>query len=136
MKRLGVQPAGLVLLLMPFVCSGRSEKLSRDLEDVTSPSVVNVIVQFAAPPGHSQHDKVARFGGILRAELGAIKAAAYSLPAASLNRLANEPDVLYISPDREVSAALDYVSATVGAQIAQQYGWDGTGVGIAIIDSG
>jgi len=31
---------------------------------------------------------------------------------------------------------LDYANPAVNANIARQYGWDGTGVGIALIDSG
>src|SRR6266567_8335604 len=46
------------------------------------------------------------------------------------------PNVTYISPDREVTAALDYANPTVGAPCGLQNGWDGTGVGVAIIDSG
>ena len=46
----------------------------------------------------------------------------------SLEALANDPEVAYISPDRPVHALLDTA--------AQQLGWTGKGIGIAIVDSG
>ena len=43
----------------------------------------------------------------------------------------------YISPDRQVRGSLDYVTSAVGAPTAWNvYGLTGTGVGVAIIDSG
>src|SRR5205085_9523233 len=41
-----------------------------------------------------------------------------------------------ISPDRPLTSFLEYATPAVGAQTARSYGWTGTGVGIAIIDSG
>ena len=43
---------------------------------------------------------VASQGGHLKTELGLVKAATYSVPAAALTSLAKDPDVAYISPDR------------------------------------
>jgi serine protease AprX len=50
--------------------------------------------------------------------------------------LANNPKVAYISSDRPFQAMLDYTATAVDAPLAWQAGFDGTGVGIAIIDSG
>jgi serine protease AprX len=44
--------------------------------------------------------------------------------------------VTYISLDRSVAGTLDYTAAAVDAPLAWSYGLDGTGVGIAVIDSG
>ena len=38
--------------------------------------------------------------------------------------------------NRKISPRLDMTLPSVGATIAQQYGWNGTNVGVAIIDSG
>src|SRR5204862_3157609 len=51
------------------------------------------------------------------------------------------PDVAYISPNRPLSgtsaSTLDYAAETVNAPMArQQWGLDGTGIGVAVIDSG
>src|SRR5262249_28547195 len=58
------------------------------------------------------------------------------LPAKAVEALSKNPNVVYISPDRAVTPSLDYANPAVGAQSARQYGWDGTGVGVAVIDSG
>jgi serine protease AprX len=58
------------------------------------------------------------------------------LPASALAALANNPRVAYISPDRKVSGKLDLTAAAVHAPAAWQSSYDGSGVGIAIIDSG
>ena len=98
--------------------------------------VTDVIVQFTSPAADEQHRNIASLGGRFKADLGLIKSAVYSLPAAALPALARMPNVEYVSPDREVEATLDNAAPTVGSTVAFQSGLDGTGVGIAIIDSG
>jgi len=78
---------------------------------------------------------------VLKTKLDAIKGAHYSVPVESLQSLADDPDVAYISPNRPLSgtstSTLDYTPESVNAQVAwQQWGLDGTGVGVAVIDSG
>jgi hypothetical protein len=136
MNRLRFQPARFALLLIPLLCFGRSPKLASDLDNVDPQSTVDVIVQFATPADNEQHQKINQVGGLLRADLELIQGAVYSIPAAALTGLANNHNVLYISPDRQVTATLDYADPTLGAPTALLNGWDGTGVGIAIIDSG
>lgn len=60
----------------------------------------------------------------------------FTLPVAALRALANDPDVAYISPNRSLSGAADYAEATVGADVAQRTGLDGSGITVAVIDSG
>ena len=50
--------------------------------------------------------------------------------------LADDPDVASISPDRSVAATAEQSMATIGAEIACTYGYDGTGIGFAVINSG
>jgi len=54
----------------------------------------------------------------------------------ALKELASDDEVVRISPDRPVKALLDYAAPTVGADLAWQSGWDGSGIGVAVIDSG
>ena len=65
-----------------------------------------------------------------------LNAAVYSTTRGQLKKLAEDPDVKYVSPDREVKGTLDYAAPTLGADIARSDGWDGTGIGVAVIDSG
>jgi hypothetical protein len=136
MKNLRVRSAAFALVLVPFLGFSSSAKLAPDLSQIDPQSRVDVIIQFAMPPGDQQHASILQRGGLLKTNLDLVQAAVYSIPAVALEALASNPAIVYISPDRDVAPALDYANATVGAPIALQYGWDGTGVGIAVIDSG
>ncbi len=126
------------------IADGKKHKLSKDLDAMKSSSkglTVDVIVQFNQAPTDAQHSKVEGKGGLLRKKLDVIKGAHYSVPVESLSGLADDPDVAYISPNRPLSgtstSTLDFTRETVNAQVAwQQWGLDGTGVGVAVIDSG
>lgn len=119
-------------------------KMSKDLQAKNSAGLVNVIVQFNQVPTARHHQKVLNRGGKLNRVLGRFKGAAYRMPASMVADLANDPEVRYISPDRPVhgasagsaSAVLDYHNESINAPAAWALGLDGTGVGVAIIDSG
>src|SRR5205814_10567658 len=100
-----------------------------------------LIIQFHPTPTAAHHPKVQNEGGALKTKLDVIKGAHYSVPADSLKDLEKDPDVAYISPNRPLSgtatSTLDYTRETVNAQVAlQQWGLDGTSIGVAVIDSG
>src|SRR6266699_156056 len=122
------------------LADGKKHKLSNDLDALKGGhdgATVDVIIQFNQTPTDAHHQKVQNKGGVLKTKLDFIKAAHYSVPVEALDALADDPDVTYISPDRDVSGSLDYVTSAVGAPIAWNiYGLSGTGVGVAIIDSG
>jgi serine protease AprX len=61
------------------------------------------------------------------------------IPVSMLDELENNPNVAYVTPDRPVSltsANEDYTVAVQADDAAAQFAQDGTGVGVAIIDSG
>ena len=128
--------AGLFLVLLT-TSGNAANKLAPDLSHQDGNAALDVIVQFTAAPTERHHDKVLRKGGTLRHDLsGVLNGAHYAVPANRVAELSEDPEVAYISPDRPLHAMLDYANPTVNANIARQYGWDGTGVGIALIDSG
>ena len=122
------------LLATGSLCFGQNPKIALDLKHAEG--TVDVIVQFKTAPTSRHHDKVKQKGGSLQVDLSSIKAGHYSIPANAIEDLANDPEVAYISPNRQTSALLDYATPTVYADIAHKYGYDGSGVGIAVIDSG
>jgi serine protease AprX len=128
--------AALALAFLPLVCFGGSPKIAPDLAAADPRSTVDVVVQFVAPADANQQRRIGQMGGVRKADLDLIGAAVYSIPAVALDGLANDPNVRYVSPDRALNGLLDYANPTVGAQMALTYGWDGTNVGIAVIDSG
>src|SRR6476646_9515214 len=128
--------ARVLLLAILTVSLARSgSKVAPDIGSATG-SMRNVIVQFRHTPNTTDHQKVHARGGALRHEWPAIHAAGYAVPADALSRLAADPDVAYVSPDREVKGSLDYSEETINAAIALQSGFSGKGIGVAILDSG
>jgi serine protease AprX len=120
------------------------QKISGDLQAKTTADQVDVIVQFTQVPTAVHHEKILSRGGMIKRELGQFKGAAYSMPASALADLADDPDVVYISPDRPLkgasnpvpSLANDYRYFTINANNAASKGLYGAGIGVAVIDSG
>jgi serine protease AprX len=128
--------AGMFVIWLA-VPGNAENRLAPDLSRLSDESTLDVIVQFTSTLTERHHEMVRRRGGELKHDLsGALNGAHYSIPAKRLAELSQDPEVAYISPDRPVHAMLDYANPTVNANIARQYGWDGAGVGIALIDSG
>src|SRR3989475_6057250 len=131
----------LFVLLAPSLslADGKKHKVSQDLEALKSgPSgaTVDVIIQYNQTPTDAHHQRVQDKGGVLKTKLDFIKGAHYSVPVESLDALADDPDVAYISPDRPVRGALDTTVATVNGGYAQTLGLNGAGGGVAVADSG
>src|SRR2546425_12155236 len=126
------------------LADGNKYKLSQDLESLKGRgkgATIDVIVQYKVTPTDAQHLRVQGRGGALKRKLDVIKGAHYSVPVESLQTLADDPDIAYISLNRPVShtstSTLDYAPETVNAPVAwQQGGLDGTGVGVAGICNG
>src|ERR1700756_1210033 len=99
--------ATLITLLVAGLSfsGGKKHKVSRDLEDFKtghSGATLDVIIQFNQTPTDAHHQKVHNKGGVLKTKLDFIKGAHYTVPVDALDDLADDPDVVYISPDREV----------------------------------
>src|SRR2546422_970413 len=122
----------LYVTALATVAVAAHPKIADDLGPAKSDGSVDVIIQFQHAPTESHHSKVRRHGGEVKSTLHLFNAAAYSVPADSLNDLAGDPEVAYISPDRDLQGLLDYAGPTVGANLAHAYGWDAPGIGIAV----
>jgi serine protease AprX len=80
---------------------------------------------------------IQRFGGVRGRSLSTINGTAIRLPNRAIAALASHPRVKYLSPDRVVLGAMERTGANVGATAARQdFGYDGAGIGVAVIDSG
>jgi len=109
-------------------------KVAPDLQAISS-STVDVIVQFVKPPTKQQLKLLGSYGRMKHIFEG-IKAAHLTLPVSAIQALANNPSILYLSPDRNMDGSLDLADQATNAATWQQYGLAGTGIGVAIIDSG
>src|SRR5262249_12450332 len=139
----------VILTLVPAAAhaKGGHAKLSADLTGfpVNPDGTVDVIIQFNQTPKAQHFADLAAHGGRMKCLLEYINGAADRIPVKALVWLQNHPDVAYVTPDRPNKVAWnngsgngpdDDVPAVMDDVATQQFGLDGTGVGIAIIDSG
>src|SRR5215213_9447515 len=131
----------------PASASGSSadgrDKVSEDLREkvkgAKSTDRVNVIIEPAAAWSDSLNYTITGNGGKVSKTFKNFKSRTVSLPPAAVEALANNPEVAYVSLDRAVKL-LGHVSLTSGADAARSTGgatpYDGSGIGIAVMDSG
>lgn len=76
-------------------------------------------------------------GGVVVRTVPLVDSLVAIVPNASLTLLAVSPLVARVSLDRRVVGSMERTGATIGAAaIREQLGYDGSGVGVAVIDSG
>ena len=76
-------------------------------------------------------------GGHLVRRLPGAGSVVLDLPNSALSTMADSFDVARVSLDRVVVGSMERTGATIGATaVRQQLGYDGAGVGVAVIDSG
>ena len=144
-RRAGLLVALAFVASLGFGQSGmRSSKLAPELQSLSdqvqfSPSAdrnVRVIVQFTETPTQHHFAKMQSRGGKQGVSLGLIKGGAFSMPASALKDLAEDDEVVSITPDHALKAMDDETNDAVGVAAAWQAGYKGSGIGVAIIDSG
>ncbi len=82
-------------------------------------------------------EAIGRSGGSSCRALPLIDACVADVPNPSLTGLVNSAAVAHVAFDRMVGGTLERTAATIGATaVRQELGYDGSGVGIAVIDSG
>jgi serine protease AprX len=105
-------------------------------QGTASNKTVKVIVHYKQQPKASTFARLQSVGGKLHTKLALINSAAFSLPANALTALASDPEVAYVSLDHPLKGMDDYTDAAMGVSAAWNAGYDGTGIGVAVIDSG
>ncbi len=122
--------------------SANSSKLSQDVAATLPWQSVPVIIQYTSSPTSAQNFVIAALGGTVTAVLSTVNAVAATLPGALLPILAADPSVSHISRDHTLGAkqvtvtTAEYTTEPINAPQVWAKGYDGTGVGVAIIDSG
>ena len=117
------------------------QKVSADLRQKLSlAGKVDVVIKSAGAWSRTLDDAVKSNGGAVTKTFANFPLRAASMPAAAVEALAARPDVDYVALDREVKL-LGHVSLTSGADAARAAAnysptYDGTGIGIAVLDSG
>jgi serine protease AprX len=130
----------LLMLLVPILISASSamaaSKLSPDLPGLSSSRTLDIIVQFRTAPADTDLKKIAYVGGKVKKVFKNIPGGLVTVSASALATIAADNNIAYISPDRTLAGSLEFAEPTVRADIALQYGWTGSGIGVAVIDSG
>lgn len=142
-------PGNLVLTTLALIAAVpgfAGPKLAPDLAG-NRRDMVDVIVQYKTVPTGEQLEHISARGQVKHI-FKHIHAVHASLPLHEVEALESDPTVVYISPDRTVSAAANWGSQNNGSGLVDMVGWtanapsawsaglDGSGVGVAIIDSG
>jgi serine protease AprX len=126
----------LVLVMSASIVFGQSSKLSRDLQSLPSGNAANVIVQYLRSLAPQTRVRP-RWWGRRTAEIRPFKGNGYRMsPAAAAKLVSLNANVKYISLDRPLRGAMNFAVSAVNADLALNLGYDGTGVGVAVIDSG
>ncbi|WP_309721181.1 S8 family peptidase, partial [Armatimonas sp.] len=95
-----------------------------------------VIVKTEGVPTAAQEAAIAALGGDIYRHLPIINSLAVRIPNRRLKQLAALPFVSRLSSDMEVKKTDEFTVAGSGASTAWNYGLSGTGIGVAVIDSG
>jgi serine protease AprX len=139
--------AALWLFLLTAASAADYSKISPDLKPLlaNSSNNINVIVQYNSAPqtcvstgllGGLVCTTVNLLGGVVKVVFSLINAVSATLLPGDILSLSDQSNVAYISLDRPVQGVLDYTATAVSASYAWSSGWDGSGVGVAVIDSG
>src|SRR5450755_2439802 len=134
--------AGMILTAVLAVAApvpARTGKLSAELASLRKGTSVNVIVQYRSlsTSALAQARSISRTG-MAPQRLSLINSFALNLKSDSLAVLANDPNVLHVSVDHQVfetSTTTDFYDQAVNAPYAWSAGLDGSGIGVAVIDS-
>src|SRR5215472_9292620 len=131
MKQVSVVGAALFLILQFAAAQRPSEirgKISHDLVHANTSDTVDVIVQYKNIPNDANYRHATRLGAATKAQMHFIRAAAFRVPSSSLTRLAADPEVVYISPDRPLQSFLSNAAPAINAPYAWSFGYHGSGI--------
>src|SRR5437588_532908 len=112
-------------ILLAVAGAAFAGKVSSDLNNAAPGTTVTAVIQFTAAPDSATLQAIGLKGGTLKKSFKKFQGGVFTVPASALAGIANMPQVKYMSSDRAIKAHLDLTTATVGADIARQYGWTG-----------
>src|SRR6266567_1557419 len=121
----------------PARAGGIAPKLGQQIKAApTSTQLDRVIVRFTTS-GVNAGSLATSYCGKLAVSYTYFNGATMVIPQNALAGLSQNPNVAWISPDRKLRAHWDYAAQTIGAdQVWSSPGATGTGVGVAVLDTG
>ena len=97
---------------------------------------VQVIVQYKQAPHSKEEQRALNLGARLNHRLAMVKAIALTIPVSALPALEADPDVISLSLDHPMKELDDTSDVATGMPSAWNAGYNGAGIGVAVIDSG
>jgi serine protease AprX len=113
-----------------------SEHLAKAHRGAGKGETVKVIVQYRRVPTAAHYSTMRGRGGKLQAKLHSIKSAAFTIPVRALAALEADAEVVSVTIDHPMSVMDDLTNNATGVSAAWNSGFNGAGVGVAVIDSG
>jgi serine protease AprX len=115
-----------------------SPELARQTRDAGPDDLIPVIVQTVSDTTDDHLGRMTSGGGQLKRRHNIIKGYSAVVPAAEVDALAGDPEVVRVSLDAPVRAFLDIAvkAARLDVALSERPGLDGSGVGIALVDTG
>ncbi len=130
---------GLILgfaLLISASLMANDAKLAPELKQVGGNQTVSVIVQYNTPPTAVHRARIQAMHGTVGRTCTNVRAVTAQMPASAVAALSEDDSVAYISPDRPLRSHMNNAAAAVMATYAWGLGLDGSGIAVAVIDSG
>jgi serine protease AprX len=116
---------------------GGEDKLDTELRQRARAPLGRSRIILRLRPGASADIAIRGVRGIVGRRLASVRGQVADVPNSALDALAELPGVASISLDRRVQGTLERTGATIGSgYVHDTLGFDGTGVGVAIVDSG
>ena len=97
---------------------------------------VQVIVQYSQVPQSEQEGRVLGMGARLNRRIHVVKGIALTIPVRALPALEADPEVLSVNVDHPMKELDDTTDIATGVPAAWNAGYNGKGIGVAVIDSG
>ncbi len=124
------------LVVWPGVANARGQAGAAGADRVDSRAGYSRVL-VSGPDAGALADAVLAAGGVPGRRLPLAGAQSALVPTAALRQLTRHPAVTSVRTDRPVSGSMVRTAAVVGAAwVRERLGFDGTGVGVAVIDSG
>jgi serine protease AprX len=97
---------------------------------------VKVIVQYRQVPQTEEEGRVQRLGAQLNHRLHLVKGIALTIPVTALPALEADPEIVSVTVDHPMKELDDLSDVATGVPSAWNAGYNGAGIGVAVIDSG
>ena len=118
------------------VASELAGLLAKAHQGTAQGQTVKVIVQYRQVPKAAHYATMRGRGAKLQAKLHSIKGAAFTIPVSALAALEADPEVVSVTIDHPMNVMDDLTNEATGVSTAWNSGFNGSGIGVAVIDSG